>query len=101
IVSAQIEAVLDDIGADVIKTGMLTSSEIIQAVKEVLDRKALRIPRVIDPVMQATAGGQALLPGSAAEALKRLLVAGAALVTPNLPEAEILTGKTIRTVGDM
>jgi hydroxymethylpyrimidine/phosphomethylpyrimidine kinase len=101
IVAAQIEVVLDDIGADVIKTGMLTSAEIIEEVKNVLDRKAPRIPRVIDPVMQATAGGRALLPGSAAEALKRLLVAGAALVTPNLPEAEILTGRKIRTIADM
>jgi hydroxymethylpyrimidine/phosphomethylpyrimidine kinase len=101
IVTAQIEAVLDDIGADVIKTGMLTSVEIVTAVKEVLHRMAPSIPRVIDPVMQATAGGQALLPDSAASALKRMLVAGAAVVTPNLPEAEILTGKKIRTISDM
>jgi hydroxymethylpyrimidine/phosphomethylpyrimidine kinase len=100
-VTAQIEAVLDDLGADVIKTGMLTSVEIITAVKEVLHRKAPTIPRVIDPVMAATAGGEALLPGSAAEALKRMLVAGATLVTPNLPEAEILTGRKIRTLNDM
>jgi hydroxymethylpyrimidine/phosphomethylpyrimidine kinase len=101
IVAAQIEAVLDDIGADVIKTGMLTSVEIVTAVKDVLHHKAPRIPRVIDPVMQASAGGQALLPDSAASALKRMLVAGATVVTPNLPEAEILTGKKIRTISDM
>ena len=100
IVAAQIESVLSDIGADVIKTGMLASAEIIAAVKAAFDRFAPTTPRVIDPVMQASAGGKSLLPGDAVQALKGL-IAGARLVTPNLPEAEILTGRTIQTVTDM
>ena len=67
--------------------------------KDVLHRKAPNIPRVVDPVMAATAGGAALLPGSAAEALKRMLVAGAALVMPNLPEAPEYS-KTLKGLRD-
>ncbi|TAK98766.1 MAG: bifunctional hydroxymethylpyrimidine kinase/phosphomethylpyrimidine kinase [Rhodospirillaceae bacterium] len=100
VVAAQLEAVLSDIGADVIKTGMLASAEIIAVVSDVLDRLAPTVPRVIDPVMQASAGGRSLLLGGAADSLRRL-IAGARLVTPNLPEAEILTGRTIRTLADM
>jgi len=99
-IAGQIECVLADIGADVIKTGMLASVEIVIAVNAVLGRVAPRIPRVIDPVMVATAG-QALALEGAPEAMKRLLVPGARIVTPNLPEAEVLTGRTIRTVADM
>jgi hydroxymethylpyrimidine/phosphomethylpyrimidine kinase len=99
-VAGQIECVLADIGADVIKTGMLASVEIVNAVRETLDRVAPHIPRVIDPVMVATAG-QALVLEGAAEAIKRQLIPNARLVTPNLPEAEALTGRTIRTVADM
>jgi len=100
VIAAQIEAVLGDLGADVIKTGMLASAGIIAVVKETLERLAPGIPRIIDPVMQATAGGQPLLAASAVEDL-RGLIKGARLLTPNLPEAGILTGRTIRTVADM
>ena len=73
-VTAQIAAVLDDIGADVVKTGMLTSTEIITAVKDVLHHKAPNIPRVIDPVMQATAGSPPNDPGCPLAACRRCLL---------------------------
>jgi hydroxymethylpyrimidine/phosphomethylpyrimidine kinase len=96
----QIEAVLTDIGADVVKTGMLATAEVIVTVAEALTRLAPAVPRVIDPVMRAK-GGHALLASDAAETLIARLVRGATIVTPNLPEAEVLTGRTIRTIADM
>lgn len=99
VVVAQIAAVLEDIGADTIKTGMLASVAIIEAVGAAL-KKAPHIPRVVDPVMRAK-GGHALLAEDAAAALIAHLVRGAALITPNLPEAEALTGRSIKTVTDM
>ncbi len=98
VVAAQIKAVLDDIGADVIKTGMLASVPIIEAVAGAL--KGRGIPRVVDPVMRAK-GGHALLAEESAAALTTHLVRGALLITPNLPEAEVLTKRPIRTVADM
>lgn len=98
IVAAQIAAVLDDIGADVVKTGMLASVPIITAVADAL--KKYDLPRVVDPVMRAK-GGHGLLADDAASALNAQLVRGATLITPNLPEAEVLTGRIIKTVADM
>lgn len=98
IISGQINAVLDDLGADVIKFGMLSSTAIIEAVAKTLGIR--KIPRVVDPVMRAK-GGHALLADDAAAALKRHLIPGAAVLTPNLPEAEALTGRKILTVNDM
>jgi hydroxymethylpyrimidine/phosphomethylpyrimidine kinase len=98
VVTGQIEAVLEDLGADVIKTGMLASVPIIETVAAAL--KGKNIPRVVDPVMRAK-GGHALLPEAAATALIEKLVRGAALITPNLPEAEALTGLSIKTEADM
>ena len=98
VVAAQIHATLSDIGADVVKTGMLVDRDIIAATAEAL--RAFPIPRVIDPVMVAK-GGQALLADDAAVALIELLVRGAAVLTPNLPEAEVLTGRKIATESDM
>lgn len=98
VVAGQIAAVLEDIGADVIKTGMLASVPIIETVADAL--KGKKIPRVVDPVMRAK-GGHALLPEAAAKALIECLVRGAALITPNLPEAEALTGRVIKTEADM
>lgn len=100
IVEGQIEAVVEDIGVDVVKTGMLASRPMIEAVADALERCAASIPRVVDPVMRAK-GGHILLAEDAAEALARRLVRGAAVVTPNLPEAEVLTGRRIRTAADM
>ncbi len=100
VVAAQITATLGDIGADIVKTGMLSSVAIIEAAGAALAAAGAGIPRVVDPVMRAK-GGQALLAGDAAAALKRVMIAGAALITPNLPEAEALTGLRIATAADM
>jgi hydroxymethylpyrimidine/phosphomethylpyrimidine kinase len=96
----QIEVVLDDIGADVIKTGMLHDVAVIEAIVAVLHERAASIPMVIDPVMAAK-GGARLIEPDAIEALKRRLIARAEIVTPNLPEAEILCGATIGDIAEM
>ncbi len=98
IVFAQIRAVLDDIGADAIKTGMLVSAEVVRAVADALHGHT--IPVVVDPVLTAK-GGAALLDEPGLEAVVRYLIPMAAVVTPNVPEAERLTGKSIRSVEDM
>jgi hydroxymethylpyrimidine/phosphomethylpyrimidine kinase len=90
LVRAQAHAVLADIGADAIKTGMLGGRKMVEAVAAILD-EAVGIPAVIDPVMIAK-GGQALLSPKALDAVLNLLVPRAALLTPNAPEAEALTG---------
>jgi hydroxymethylpyrimidine/phosphomethylpyrimidine kinase len=99
-IARQIEVVLTDIGADVIKTGMLGSSAVIETVCEALERYASGIPVVVDPVMVAK-GGHPLLAAEAVDALRRQLLPRAAVITPNLPEAEVLAGMTIATVADM
>jgi hydroxymethylpyrimidine/phosphomethylpyrimidine kinase len=96
----QIEVVLDDIGADVIKTGMLHDAAVIEAIVAVLQERAAAIPVVVDPVMIAK-GGARLIDPAAIEALKRLLVARAEIITPNLPEAEALCGAKIGDVPEM
>ena len=101
----QIEVVLDDIGADVIKTGMLHDASVIETIAAVLQDRASSIPVVADPVMVAK-GGARLIDPAAIDALKQLLIARAEIVTPNLPEAEVLCGVKIgdiagmRTVGE-
>lgn len=97
-VAQQIRLVLNDIGADAIKTGMLHSAEIIGAVAEVL--KGCGVPLVVDPVMVAK-GGAPLLQPEAVDALKSRLLPLAALVTPNTHEASLLTGLPIHTPEDM
>ena len=99
IVAAQMEAVLSDIGADAIKTGMLVDAPTIEAVTKALAGPRREIPLIVDPVMVAK-GGARLLDEHALRALKEL-IRGAALVTPNLPEAEVLTGHRISTVEEM
>lgn len=99
-IARQIDAVVTDIGVDVIKTGMLATSSVIATVAATLDKLAPQVPRVIDPVMRAK-GGHALLADDAAAILIARLVRGAAVVTPNLPEAEVLTGRSIRTLAEM
>ena len=89
LIEAQARAVLDDIGTDAIKTGMLGSVEVVERVAAILD--SAEVPVVVDPVMVAK-GGQALLEDRAIAAVKALMVARAALLTPNAPEAEALTG---------
>lgn len=96
----QIEVVLDDIGADAIKTGMLHDGAVIETIAAALQERAAGIPLVVDPVMVAKGGARLIDPG-ALEALKRLLIARADILTPNLPEAEILCGATIGSITDM
>jgi hydroxymethylpyrimidine/phosphomethylpyrimidine kinase len=96
----QIDVVLDDIGADVVKTGMLNKPEAIEAIAQALESRASFLPLVVDPVMVAK-GGHKLLDDAAHAALLGRLIAKATLVTPNIPEAEALTGMTIRDVEGM
>ncbi len=100
VIRAQMDAVLEDIGADCVKTGMLASAEIIELVCERLDALAKNIPRVIDPVIMATSGARLMDEGAMA-ALTARLIPGAALLTPNIPEAEALTGMTVTDVEAM
>jgi hydroxymethylpyrimidine/phosphomethylpyrimidine kinase len=94
------EVVLDDIGADAIKTGMLHDAAVIDTVAAVLAERASATPLVLDPVMVAK-GGAPLIRADAIDALKRRLVPRAAVLTPNLPEAEILCGHTIGDIAAM
>ena len=90
----QIEVVLRDIGADALKTGMLHDVPTIEAVCDALAAEAPGVPLVADPVMVAK-GGHPLLQPDAVETLKRRLLPLAAIITPNLPEAEVLLGRPI------
>jgi hydroxymethylpyrimidine/phosphomethylpyrimidine kinase len=87
--------VLDDIGADVVKTGMLGTVEVVELVARLLDDAG--VPAVVDPVMIAK-GGHSLLEDRAIAAVRSLMIPRAALLTPNAPEAEALTGMP---VGDL
>lgn len=98
-VVAQMRAVLDDFDVKACKTGMLFSAEIITAVAAVL-KEYPPIPLVIDPVMIAK-GGQSLLHQEAIAAMKEQLIPLATIVTPNIPEAEVLTGMKIITDEDI
>ncbi|HEY4250846.1 MAG TPA: bifunctional hydroxymethylpyrimidine kinase/phosphomethylpyrimidine kinase [Roseomonas sp.] len=93
----QMRLVLDDLGADAIKTGMLHDIATIEAVLAELPHG---VPLVADPVMVAK-GGHPLLRPDAVETLKAKLIPAAALVTPNLPEAELLAGHAIAGEADM
>jgi hydroxymethylpyrimidine/phosphomethylpyrimidine kinase len=96
----QMEVVLDDIGADSVKTGMLHDAAVIETVAAVLAERAPDVPLVLDPVMVAK-GGAPLIQTEAIGALKARLVPRAAVLTPNLPEAEILAGRSIADVVGM
>ena len=93
-VAQQIELCLGDIGADALKTGMLHSAPVIEAVADAIEAHGAGIPLVADPVMIAK-GGEALLESEAVATLKRRLLPHVSLLTPNLPEAEVLAGSTI------
>jgi hydroxymethylpyrimidine/phosphomethylpyrimidine kinase len=99
-IAQQIEVVLTDIGADALKTGMLHSAEVIAVVASTLKKHAPGVPLVVDPVMVAK-GGHRLLQSAAEAALRSTLLPMATLVTPNLPEAEVLAGLPVRTEADM
>jgi hydroxymethylpyrimidine/phosphomethylpyrimidine kinase len=98
-VAAQIDSVLSDIGTDVVKTGMLANAAIIGVVAERL-RHYGPLPLVVDPVMVAK-GGDRLLREDACSALVDLLLPLATVVTPNLPEAEALTGLRLESPAAM
>lgn len=99
-IQQQMQVVLSDIGADAIKTGMLHNAEVIEAVVEIIEADAPGVPVVVDPVMVAKGGASLLDPG-ATEALKTRILPLAAVLTPNVPEAEALTGMTIATDAEM
>jgi hydroxymethylpyrimidine/phosphomethylpyrimidine kinase len=90
LVIAQIRACLDDIGADAIKIGMLGSAEIAAAVVETLRAHAASVPIVLDPVLTSTSGTP-LLDDAGLKILREYLTPLSTLVTPNIPEAELLT----------
>jgi len=94
IVLAQIRAVLDDIGADAIKIGMIPSARLVSAIAQTLSERDDLPPLILDPVMVASSG-DALADAPTMTALKQDLLPHATLVTPNIPEAEALTGGRI------
>lgn len=98
-VEGQIKSVLDDIGADAVKIGMLHSSSLIRRVKDTLASYEIR-NIVLDPVMVATSGDK-LLQDEAISTLKNELVPMVRVITPNIPEAEILGGVRIVTQRDL
>ena len=99
-IQQQMRVVLEDIGADAIKTGMLHDIPVIEAVAQVLGAEGQGIPYVADPVMVAQSGDRLLEP-RAVEALKSRLVPRADVLTPNAPEAETLTGLTVADLDGM
>lgn len=96
----QVDTVLSDIPIDVIKTGMLHTPAIVSALSDYLCERQTTLPLVIDPVMVAT-GGAALMEREATFLFSEQLLPLAYLLTPNIPEAERLLGKTIRTEAEM
>jgi hydroxymethylpyrimidine/phosphomethylpyrimidine kinase len=98
VIRAQIDAVVEDIGVQAAKTGMLASAEIIEAVAAAIREHGI-INLVVDPVMVAK-GGARLLHSDAIASLYRYLLPLAAVVTPNIPEAEVLLGRSLPTLDD-
>jgi len=99
-VDLQMKVVLEDIGADAIKTGMLCSREVVDVIAARLRSLGRLPPLVVDPVFAAGHGGS-LLSADGRQALVRKLFPLATLVTPNAPEAAAITGIEIRTPDDM
>ena len=95
IISQQIVSVMEDIGADAIKTGMLHSSSVIHTIRETLDQYP-PANLVVDPVMVATSGDK-LLEEEAIQTMIQIMLPAATLITPNLPEAEIILQRQIET----
>jgi len=99
-IAQQMRRVLEDIGADCLKTGMLHHRTVIEAVVETLETSARGIPVVVDPVMYAK-NGDSLLDPAARETLILRLLPCAALITPNVREAEALSGLTLQQPDDL
>jgi len=98
IISSQIDAIMSDIGSDVVKTGMLANREIIELVSEKLTAYTFQ-SIVVDPVM-VTTGGDKLLTEDSIDILRQTLIPLATVITPNIPEAEVLTERKILTLDD-
>ncbi|HBJ76536.1 MAG TPA: bifunctional hydroxymethylpyrimidine kinase/phosphomethylpyrimidine kinase [Porphyromonadaceae bacterium] len=96
---SQIEAVINDIGADAIKIGMLHSSEVMRGVGKTLEKFRIRNV-VLDPVMVSTSG-HTLMEETAIECLKTYLIPKARVITPNIPEAKILSGEDIHSNSEL
>lgn len=99
LVAAQIDAILDDIGMHALKTGMLANTAIIEVVAKIVRQHRLK-NLVVDPVMVATSG-DLLIKKNAVAALRSRLIPLAAVVTPNIPEAEELTGLKLHATEDI
>jgi len=99
-IAQQMRVVLADIGADCVKTGMLHDAAVIDTVVACLGEAAPDVPLVVDPVMVAK-GGAVLLQSDAVASLRSTLVPMATVLTPNIPEAEALTGLTLGADNDM
>ena len=99
-IAQQMRVVLEDIGADCIKTGMLHNAAVIETVVDTLDTAAAAIPLVVDPVMYAKSGDSLLDPAARATLIQRLLPR-ATLITPNVREAAALSGLSIRSPDDL
>jgi len=99
-IADQLQTLFEDIRPDSIKLGMLYSAEIITLVADFLKNHAQSIPIILDPVAVAKSGAPLLLT-DAVDALKTKLLPMATLITPNLPEAETLTGVHVSTLDDM
>lgn len=97
-VAEQLNAILEDVGTDTLKTGMLLNADTVAVVSRAIHRH--RLLSVVDPVMIAK-GGAALLEREAADAVRDLLLPETYLLTPNLPEAQTLTGLSIGSLNDM
>ena len=98
-ITAQFESVVGDLGVDALKTGMLGTEEVVVAVAAMIAKAGLT-NLVVDPVMMAKSGDQ-LLAADAVDALRTRLFPLALVITPNLPEAELLVGGPIRTLAQV
>lgn len=99
IIEKQIEAIFDDISVDAVKIGMVSVIDTIEIIAETLKKYAVK-NLVVDPVMVSKSGYHLLQP-EAKEALIKLLLPMSTVITPNLPEAEVITGKKIRNIEEM
>ncbi|MCW0180952.1 bifunctional hydroxymethylpyrimidine kinase/phosphomethylpyrimidine kinase [Zavarzinia sp.] len=99
-VARQMAVCLDDIGADAVKTGMLHSVEVVEAVLAGLARPSAPSQLVVDPVMVAK-GGASLTTDATVEAIRTRLIPRASVITPNLPEASTLLGRAVTGLADM
>ncbi len=98
-VGQQIDAVISDIGADALKTGMLTNEEVVEVVSDRVKKHKLK-NLVVDPIIMSHSG-EKLLSSNGVKKLSSTLIPLSCLVTPNIPEAEILADRKIKFLSDM